>query len=37
VDKSVDNLHLTAANAHPTGPQVKLTIFSPIKKNDVFH
>ncbi|WP_221039255.1 hypothetical protein, partial [Pseudomonas syringae group genomosp. 3] len=37
VDNSVDNPPLTSANASRMGPALKLTIFSPAKKNDVFH
>jgi hypothetical protein len=37
VDNSVDNPPLTLANADGMGPAFKLTIFSPAKKNDVFH
>ncbi|QHF04448.1 hypothetical protein N015_19375 [Pseudomonas asturiensis] len=37
VDNSVDNPPLTRANVDRMGLALKLTIFSPVKKNDVFH
>jgi len=33
----VDNPPLTRAKAHGMGAAVKLTIFSPIKKSQIFH
>jgi hypothetical protein len=37
VDNSVDNPSPTLAKPHGMGLAVKLSIFSPIKKDDIFH